>query len=118
MAIYRLPTLDWAAPIVDPLDGRVTPYFQRFWQNVSLQAADGAGASVDLSGKVSKNTSTGWSAATGTASQSAFATYTAPTVSNPPTQAQVQAIADHTQILSQHLKAVIDALLTAQVISS
>src|SRR4051812_35516527 len=114
MAIYRPPALDKAAPIVSVADGRITPYFQRFWQNLAFTAADGGQAAADLSGKVDKNTSTGWGGLTGPASKASFATYTAPIVSNPPTQAEVQAIATALQAHSQHLKAVIDALLTAQ----
>lgn len=53
---------------------------------------------------------TGWTPATGTAARTAFATYTSQTISNPPTQAQVQAINDHVLILSQRLKALIDDL--------
>lgn len=49
-------------------------------------------------------------AATGTADRATFATYTAPTISAPPTQAEVQAIADHLQVLSRHMKALIDDL--------
>lgn len=173
MAIYRPPALDKANPIVNPVDGRITPYFQRFWQNLSFTAADGGGAAasvaalqsavstingqitvinVALAGKaplaspaltgnptaptqaagnsstrlattafvaagfVARNASTGWGAPTGTASKAAFVTYTAPAISAPPTAAEVQAIADHVEVLSQRLKALIDGLLAADVI--
>lgn len=53
---------------------------------------------------------TGWTTATGTADRATFATYTAPAISSPPTQAEVQALADHVQVLSRHLKALIDDL--------
>jgi len=43
----------------------------------------------------------------GTLDRTTFTTYTAPVISNPPTQAEVQAIADHLQILSEHLAAII-----------
>lgn len=115
MTTFRLPTLDWAAPIVDPVTGRVTPYFQRFWQNVSLQADEGAAVAPDVSNKVSKNTTSGWSSPSGTASRATFTTYTAPAISAAPTQAEVQAIANHLQVLSQHMKAVIDGGLTAEL---
>ena len=49
----------------------------------------------------------GYGTPTGTLDRTAFATYTAPTITNPPTRAEVQAIADHLQVLSQHLAAVI-----------
>ena len=51
-----------------------------------------------------------WTAATGTAARTTFTTYTAPTISATPTQAQVQALADHAQVLSQRLKALVDDL--------
>ncbi len=117
MTIYRVPALDWAAPIVQA-DGRVTPYFQRFWQNLSLVAADGAAAAPDVANKVDKNTSTGWVACTGTALKGGFATYTAPTISATPTQAEVQAIANALQNVSRAVKALIDAGLTAQLLST
>lgn len=117
MTVFRPPALDKAAPIVNPVDGRITPYFQRFWQNLSFTAEVGGNASVNLSLKVDKATSTGWTAATGTAAKNTFATYTAPTISASPTQAEVQAIANHVQILSRQLKAVKDALLGAEVIT-
>lgn len=63
---------------------------------------------------VAKNTDTGWTAPTGTGSKAGFATYTAPTISPAPTQAEVQAIADAVQALSQTLKSVIDGLLTSE----
>jgi cell wall-associated NlpC family hydrolase len=131
VTVYRLPGLDKAAPIVDP-QGRITPYFQRFWQNLSFTAIDGANQSSDvaalqsavttingqistintsLAGKVAKSTFTSWAAATGTAERTTFATYTAPTISASPTQVEVQAIADHVQILSRRLKALIDDLI-------
>jgi len=60
--------------------------------------------------------SSAWTAATGTASRSTFATYTAPTISASPTQAEVQAVADAVQALSRHMKALIDDLKAAGVI--
>lgn len=53
---------------------------------------------------------TGWAVATGTAERTTFATYTAPDISAAYTEAEVQAIADHVQILSRRLKALIDDL--------
>jgi hypothetical protein len=35
----KLPALDKAAPIVETAFGRITPYFQRFWQNVTSELA-------------------------------------------------------------------------------
>lgn len=51
-----------------------------------------------------------WTAPTGTASRATFATYAGQTVSNPPTQAQVQAIDDHVKLLSERVKAIVDDL--------
>lgn len=51
-----------------------------------------------------------WSPASGTASRATFITYTGQTISNPPTQAEVQAIDSHLVILSQRMKAMIDDL--------
>jgi hypothetical protein len=118
MTTFRLPALDWAAPIVDASTGRVTPYFQRFWQNVSLQADTGAAVAPDVSNKVSKGTSTGWSACTGTSLLGGFTTYTAPAISASPTQAEVQAIANGLQNVSRAVKALIDAGLTSELLAS
>jgi hypothetical protein len=40
--------LDKAAPIVNPVDGRITPYFQRFWQNLTITSVDGANQNTDI----------------------------------------------------------------------
>lgn len=61
---------------------------------------------------------TGWSAATGTATRSAIATYSAPTISSPPTQAEVQAIADALQAWSRRTKALGDDLATHGLIGT
>jgi hypothetical protein len=53
---------------------------------------------------------TGWTAASGTADRTTFATYTAPDISAAYVEAEAQAIADHVQVLSRHLKALIDDL--------
>ena len=53
---------------------------------------------------------TGWASPTGTAARGAFATYAAPAIASPPAQAEVQAIADHVQLLSQRVKALVDDL--------
>lgn len=50
---------------------------------------------------------TGWEAPTGTAERDTFSTFTAATISNPPTQSQVQTIANHVQLLSRHVAALI-----------
>lgn len=117
MAIFKPPALDKAAPIVDPATGRITPYFQRFWQNLSFTAAEGAAAAPSVANKVDKGTSGGWSAPTGASSKAAFATYTAPVISASPTQAEVQAIANAVQVLSQHMKALIEAGVSSGLLS-
>lgn len=61
---------------------------------------------------VRRATFTTWTAATGTASRATFSTYSAPTISASPTQAEVQALADHVQVLSERLKALVDDLKT------
>jgi hypothetical protein len=62
--------------------------------------------------KVVGNRSTGWTAPSGTATRTTFATFAGQTISNPPTQAQVQAIDNHVKILSERVKALIDDLTT------
>jgi hypothetical protein len=125
MPLFRTPLVDKDTPVVildGPNAGCVTPYFQRTLLNITSGADSGAAASVNfaplISGKVDKNGSSGWAAASGTASKATFATYTSPSVDATYNQAEVQAIADHIQILSQHIKAIEDGLLTAAVFSS
>jgi hypothetical protein len=62
--------------------------------------------------------STGWAADTGTAEKGAKATYAAPTISNPPTQAEVQNIANALQGATRELKAVKDALIAHGLIGT
>lgn len=208
MTVYRPPALDKNVAIVDPLTGRMTPYLQRFWQNLSFVAADGANQNVSITAlqtsvttingqittinsslatkaplaspaltgtptaptagggtnttqlattafvaaaiaplaplaspgltgvptaptaaqgvsttqlattayvvvqSVARATFTPWAAASGTAERTTFATYTAPAISAAPTQAEVQALADHMQIVSRRLKALVDDLKT------
>lgn len=114
MATFKPPALDKAAPIVDPQTGRITPYFQRFWQNLAFTAAEGASVAPDVSNKVSKGLSTGWSSPTGTQSKSAWTVYGAPTASATYSQAQMQAVMDHLQVVSQHLAAVISGNLASE----
>lgn len=57
----------------------------------------------------------GWSAMTGSSQKDAAAVYTAPTISDPPTQAEVQALADHVAYLSQRMKALTDALMAGNI---
>lgn len=61
-------------------------------------------------GYVREDQTATWGAPTGTATRTTFATYAAPSISASPTQAEVQALADHVQILSERLAALIDDL--------
>lgn len=100
-------TLTYDVPIVDR-EGRPTPAFQRIFQGLTDTAASGGVAPGYYVRTGLKN---GWVAATGTASRSTFATYAAPTAAGSYSQAQMQAVMDHIQVLSQHLKAVVDDLM-------
>lgn len=51
-----------------------------------------------------------WTAATGTEARTALASYAGQTVSNPPTQAEMQALDDAVKAISQHLVAAINDL--------
>lgn len=78
-----------------------------------------AGVAYQINGtQVVTARQTGWGAATGTATRTAIATYTAPTITNPPTQAEVQAIADALQAWSRRGKAVTDDLATHGLIGA
>ena len=59
---------------------------------------------------VRQDQTTAWVDATGTLSRATFATYTAPVISNPPTQAEVQALANAVAAHSQRLAALINDL--------
>lgn len=58
-----------------------------------------------------------WTAPTGTASRAGFTVYAGQTVSNPPTQAEMQAIDDKLVEHSQALKALVDDLQSNGVLS-
>lgn len=59
---------------------------------------------------VSQDQTLAWVDATGTPSRATFATYAGQIVSNPPTQAEVQAIDDHVKLLSQRVAALVNDL--------
>lgn len=99
-------------PIVEG-DGRPTPAFQRQW----LSVISGEGV-IPPNTYVRAGIANGWASATGTASRTAFATYAAPTMAASYDQAQVQALAAHVQILSQHLKAALDDLKTLRAFNT
>ncbi len=94
-------------------DGRPTAQFQQLWQNLGEVAAQG-GVAPDT--YVRRGIKNGWTAATGTASRSTFTTYAAPTAAGSYSQAQMQALMDHMQILSQHLKAFIDDAMGLEIL--
>lgn len=78
-------------------------------------AADAAQDSADavagdLSSYVLRNQTAAWTAATGTAARTALASYAGQTVSNPPTQAEMQALDDAVKAISQHVVALINDL--------
>ena len=110
MAVFRLP-LATGVPIVDA-SGAPTVQFQRLWQGLNDTAASGG---VPPGYYVRTGMQSGWASPTGTASKSAFATYSAPTAAATYNQAQIQAALDHIQVLSQHLKAVIDGAKGSQL---
>lgn len=59
---------------------------------------------------VSQDDGPAWTDATGTAARTALASYAGQTISNPPTQAEVQTLDDAVRAISQHLVAVINDL--------
>lgn len=63
-----------------------------------------------VTGQISATPAGTYGTPTGTLSRASFATYTAPVISNPPTQAEVQAIADALQAVSRTLAALITDL--------
>jgi uncharacterized protein YukE len=133
----NLPLLPPFLPITDP-NGAASASFQAFWQQFAAQittnieavtnaentatgaqaAADAAQATADS--KIDQATADGlyvhrdgtatWATPTGTFDRTTFATYSAPVISNPPTQAEVQGVANAVQNMSRHLAALISDL--------
>ena len=80
-------------------------------QDLSLASLDMRVAAIEtLEPFVRQDQGAAWTAATGTASRSALASYGGQTVSNPPTQAEVQAIDNAAKAMSQALVALITDL--------
>jgi parallel beta-helix repeat protein len=78
---------------------------------IDITATTAANAQIRVNGtRVIAPRKTGWTASTGTGQRSGFATYTAPTISASPTQAEVQAIANGLQDVSRTLHALITDL--------
>lgn len=92
---------------------------------------DGSGAKLQVTGAIKATSEyrvgankvvgardTGWTAVAGTAQKGGGTTYTAPMISDPPTQAEVQAMADALQDAHQKIKALQDALTAHGLIGS
>lgn len=93
----------------------LTVDFDAFGHVVSISADD-----VDLDTRYQQIIApdTGWTTITGTATKGGWGTYVAPTISNPPTQTEVQAIADSLQDVAETLKALKDALTTQGLLTT
>lgn len=76
--------------------------------NISTAQSNITAIEGTLTGFVVKDLGPAWTAPTGTASRATFATYAAPVISAAYTQAEVQAIANHVQVLSERIKAIVD----------
>ena len=84
-------------------------------------AANNARLATDsgtLTGLIWILASTGWGSPSGTLSRTAYAAYPGQTISNPPTQAEVQTLDDAVKALSQHFAAVITDLLTQKIFNA
>jgi hypothetical protein len=86
--------------------------------------AIGAGAATsiptraDADARYVRQDQTGaWANPSGTLTRTTFAAYAGQTVSNPPTQAEVQAIDDHVKVLSERLAALITDLRTINALT-
>lgn len=120
MSEFRLIRLQRNDALVDKF-GLPTLFFQRGWQGVvteiEAQGADIATAQTDITALedalalyVLQDQTAAWADPTGTLTRTTFAAYAGQTVSNPPTQAQVQAIDDHVKVLSERLAALVTDL--------
>ena len=66
---------------------------------------------------VRRDQTSAWTAATGTGVRTALASYAGQTVSNPPTQAEVQALDDAVKAISQHVVQLINDLRGIDVLT-
>lgn len=81
-------------------------------------AHDRADEAYELAeGRVAKSAGPAWSPATGTASRAGYAAYAGQTISNPPTQAEVQAIDDAVKAMSQAMVAIITDLRSNEALT-
>lgn len=84
-------------------------------------AANNARLATDsstLTGLIWILASTGWGAPSGTLSRAAYASYAGQTVSNPPTQAEVQQIDDALKLVSQVVAAILTDLRTQKIFNN
>lgn len=98
---------------------------------IGATSDDGSGSKLQVTGAIKSTTEyrvgsnkvvgardTGWTTPTGTATKGTGATYTAPTISNPPTQAEVQAMADALQLATRQIKALTDMCIAHGLIGA
>jgi len=76
----------------------------------AVEALDARIDALEAITPVLQDVGAAWTDATGTASRTALASYAGQTVSNPPTQAEMQTLDDAVKAISQHLVAVINDL--------
>lgn len=94
MTPVKLPNID--VPFVEPGTWNIQRIWWKFLEKIT--------------NRLNTPQSTGWTAGTGTANKGAFVVHTGQTISNPPTQAEVQAVDLAVQKNSQRIKALEDAL--------
>lgn len=76
---------------------------------LGVAAATSVPTRADADGRyVKQDVGAAWTDATGTATRTALASYAGQVVSNPPTQAQMQALDDAVKAISQHVVALIN----------
>jgi hypothetical protein len=89
------------------------------WVNSSNNSLNFQLPLINLQGtQVLATRRTGWTAPTGTATRTTFATFAGQDISATPTEVEVQAIDDHVKVLSERLKALIDDLTTHGLIGT
>lgn len=103
----RLPRFQSSNTIVDKF-GLPTLLFQNQWQRTMERVE------ADY---VLRSQTVAWADPTGTLTRTTFTTYAGQVVSNPPTQAEVQAIDDHVKALSERLATLVTDLRAAGVLS-
>lgn len=80
-------------------------------QNLSLASLDTRIDAFEvLAPFVRQDQTSAWADATGTLTRTTFASFAGQTITNPPTQAEVEAIDDHLKVISERLAALINDL--------